>query len=113
MMIGGHEKVKSTALDSLVKKRSMPEIFSLSGCAMCVFFGDKQTPVFKCDECGGDTKYYCEKHVRKVPEHNEGNEFFHKPEFIFPDSTMRQDEFDDLVDKNIDDIEVIILNLYG
>lgn len=110
MSVDSAARRRKQGLDEFIKKtRKMAEIFDPNGCAICVFVGEKQTPVFKCDRCPGGIKFFCAKHVKRIAEHNKSNKNYHEVESIFPNASLRsRKEFDDIVDKNIDDIQVIL-----
>ena len=82
------------------------KLFQQDSCALCLFFEETNTAAFTCDKDGGGRKFYCAKHVKKIPEHNREHKNYHAPMTIYPHPTMKRKEFDDILDKNVDDTEV-------
>ena len=54
------------------------KLFQQDSCALCLFFEETNTAAFTCDKDGGGRKFYCAKHVKKIPEHNRGHKNYHE-----------------------------------
>ena len=75
----------SNVLQPLLADRTLPQIFSPYSCAICQYLNEDVPAKYRCVGCAGPEVpiYYCAKHVRKVPEHQNGHRQFHEPDEMF------------------------------